>query len=35
MLGAEMKKTQEEMEAWRDVTVSTSSTGGAKNVPIL
>ncbi|GFF53969.1 uncharacterized oxidoreductase C162.03 [Aspergillus udagawae] len=35
LLGAEMKKTQEEMEAWRDVTVSTSSTGGAKNVPIL
>jgi NAD(P)-dependent dehydrogenase (short-subunit alcohol dehydrogenase family) len=35
LFGAEMKKTQEEMEAWRDVTVSTSSTGGAKNVPIL
>lgn len=35
LLQAEMKKTQEEMEAWRDVTVSTSSTGGAQNVPIL
>ncbi|EAW17214.1 uncharacterized protein NFIA_005770 [Aspergillus fischeri NRRL 181] len=35
LLEAEMKKTREEMEAWKDVTVSTSSTGGAKNVPIL
>ncbi|KAF7121631.1 hypothetical protein CNMCM5793_009102 [Aspergillus hiratsukae] len=35
LLEDEMKKTQEEMEAWRDVTVSTSSTGGAQNVPIL
>jgi hypothetical protein len=35
LLEAEMKKKQEEMEAWKDVTVSTSSTGGAKNVPTL
>ncbi|GIJ87110.1 hypothetical protein Asppvi_006013 [Aspergillus pseudoviridinutans] len=35
MLEAEMKKSQEEMEAWRDVTVSPSSSGGAKDVPIV
>ncbi|KAF7177620.1 hypothetical protein CNMCM7691_005949 [Aspergillus felis] len=35
LLEAEMKKTQEEMEAWKDVTASTSPSGGAKDVPIL
>ncbi|RHZ43172.1 uncharacterized protein CDV56_101290 [Aspergillus thermomutatus] len=35
LLEAEMQKSRQEMEAWKDVTVSTSSTGGAKDVPTL